>query len=70
MVAKYGVKGGRIKGGGSKAYWWWKELRGVRKGVGVSVGGWFEDGLLHRVSNSESTSFWIDLWLNGEKLCY
>jgi hypothetical protein len=32
LVAKYGLKDGRVKGWGEKSSWWWRDMCGVREG--------------------------------------
>jgi hypothetical protein len=48
LVAKYGLEDGRVMGGGGKASWWWKDMCGVREGVRLSVGRWFEITFVER----------------------
>jgi len=43
-MAKYGVEGNRIRGGGNREYGWWKDLCGVGEGVGMAYEWWFDDG--------------------------
>jgi hypothetical protein len=42
-IAKYGVDGGFILGGGNKALVWWEDLVKVKKGRDLLVGRWFDD---------------------------
>lgn len=41
---------------------WWKELMHICDGVGLEVGGWFEENLCREVSNGENAFyfFWTD----------
>ncbi|MCI30791.1 hypothetical protein A2U01_0052002, partial [Trifolium medium] len=45
LIAKYGVEDGRVRRGGRNSSLWWKDVCDVSKGVGLSVGRWFENRL-------------------------
>jgi hypothetical protein len=57
LVAKYGLEDGRVKGGGGKASWWWRDLCGIREGFGQSVGRWFENNIRRKVGDEKNTYF-------------
>jgi hypothetical protein len=63
LVAKYGLEDGRVMGGGGKASWWWKDMCGVREGVRLSVGRWFENNIRRKAGDGENTYFLRDKWL-------
>jgi len=44
---------------------WRKDLWGIGEVVGEHEGGWFENGMGHRLRNDENYLFWIDPWLDG-----
>jgi hypothetical protein len=48
LVAKYDLEDDRVRGGGRKASWWWKDMCGVREGVGLSVCRWFENNICRK----------------------
>jgi hypothetical protein len=54
LVVKYEIEG---RHGGRNTSIWWKDLRGVSEGVGASDEGWFQEGVVCRVSNGENISF-------------
>jgi hypothetical protein len=57
LVTKYGLEDGRVKGGGGKASWWWRDLCGIREGYGQSVGRWFENNIRRKVGDEKNTYF-------------
>jgi len=59
LVVKHGVEDGHIKGGGSRASGWLKDLEGVREGVCVKNDYWFKPNLFWRVCHGEILSFRI-----------
>ena len=42
LKARYEEEGGRLMDGGGDTSVWWKMICGVRSGVGLGVGSWFE----------------------------
>lgn len=43
-------------------------LVGIRQGVGLEVGCWFNDNMRKLVGNGVNTFFWSDPWLDGVPL--
>jgi len=68
LTTCYGEVEGQVGDGGCKGSIWWKILVGIREGDNIEVGNWFKDNLQRRVGNGMSTSFWWDLWFEGEAL--
>jgi len=44
---------------------WWRMLSRVRRGVGMGVGGWFDNNVRKVVGGGRSTFFWTDNWVGG-----
>lgn len=45
---------------GRSASFWWREVPKIRDGVGVNVGGWFEECASRKVEDGVDTYFWHD----------
>jgi len=65
LVARYGVKDGRLEDGGRTCSSWWREIVRIRDGVGDNSGGWYASCVSRRVGDGAITSFWCDVWFNG-----
>jgi len=60
LVARYGEVRGRLSEGGKDGSTWWKDLVGIRNGLGMEMGSWFDDSLRRSVENGVDTYFWTD----------
>ena len=47
---------------------WWRTISGIRGGVGLGVGSWFDDNIRRVVGGGGSTYFWTDNWVGGVPL--
>jgi len=47
---------------------WWRMMCGIRNGVGLGAGSWFQDNLRRVVGGGRDTYFWIDNWVGGVPL--
>jgi hypothetical protein len=63
LKARYGEEGGRLKEGGQESSSWWRMMCGVRNGVGLGMGSWFEDNFRRVVGGGIDTYFWNDNWV-------
>ena len=63
LKAQYGEEGGRLKDGGSRCSVWWREMCGVREGLGEGVGRWFDDNTCCIVGDGRDALFWHDIWV-------
>lgn len=48
---------------------WWREIVGIRDGVGSAAGSWFSNNLRVNVDNSATTIFWRDRWVGDVPFC-
>ncbi|XP_039686992.1 uncharacterized protein [Medicago truncatula] len=62
LVARYGVRDGRLEDGGRSGSIWWMEVRRIRDGISGGGDGWFEGCVVRRVGDGEGTLFWHDRW--------
>ncbi|GAU31199.1 hypothetical protein TSUD_210560 [Trifolium subterraneum] len=69
LVARYGMKRGRLRDGGRRGSSRWREIAGIREGAGESGGGWFGELVSRRVGDGSDTFFWTDPWVDGIPLC-
>lgn len=49
-----------VGGGGRNSSLWWRRLDGVREGVGVGLGRWFDENVRRFVGNGRGTFSWTD----------
>jgi len=56
-VAKYGGGGGGLRELGRNSLLWRWKVAGVRGGVGVGVGRWFDDNIRRVMGNGSGTFF-------------
>lgn len=49
-----------MKEGSRHSSWWWRMMCGIRNGVGLGVGRWFEDNVCMVVVGGSDTYFWTD----------
>lgn len=68
LRARYGEEGGRLKEGGRESSLWWRMICGIRNGVGLGVGRWFDDNIRRVVGGGGDTYFWTDNWVGGVPL--
>jgi len=64
LKARYGEEGGRLKEGGRESSVWWRMLARVHNGVGLGVGGWFDENVRKVVGGGRST-FFLDGQVGG-----
>jgi len=57
LVARYGVRDGRLEDGGRNGSIWWREVSRIRDRTGGGGDGWFEGCVVRRVGDGESTLF-------------
>nr|ABN05720.1 RNA-directed DNA polymerase (Reverse transcriptase) [Medicago truncatula] len=62
LVARYGVRNGRLEDGGRGGSFWWKEVGRIRGGEGEGGAGWFEGCVARCVGDGEDTLFWHERW--------
>jgi len=41
----------------------------IRRGKGLVVDSWFDDNLVRVVGDGSKMFFWLDVWMEGERLC-
>jgi len=68
LKARYEQEGERLKEGGRESSSWWRMMCGIRNGVGLGVGSWFDDNLRRVVGGGRDTYFWTDNWVGGVPL--
>jgi len=68
LKARYGEEGGRLLDGGENRSAWWRMMCGIRIGVGLGMGNWFEDNVRRVVGGGNTTYFWLDNWVGGVPL--
>jgi len=59
LSARYGVEGGRLKGGGRETSLWWRDLYALCREE------WFIDHVSRSVGNGKQIVFWSDVWIGG-----
>jgi len=57
MVTRLGEEEGRLKEGMGSGFGWWRGLAGIRGGMSLGVGSWFEDNLWMVVGDDASIFF-------------
>ncbi|XP_024632642.1 uncharacterized protein [Medicago truncatula] len=62
LVARYGVRDGRLEDGGRSGSIWWKEIGRIIEGEGGGGVGWFEGCVVRCVGDGEDTLFWHERW--------
>ncbi|KEH28070.1 hypothetical protein MTR_5g063315 [Medicago truncatula] len=61
LVARYGEEDGRLVGGGRSGSFWWREVAKICDGVGVDIGGWFEECVARNVGDGVDTYFGLSI---------
>ena len=56
LSARYGMEGGRLKGGGREASLWWRDISLLCRES------WFTDHVDRSLGNGKHTLFWSDVW--------
>ncbi|PNX86922.1 cytochrome p450 [Trifolium pratense] len=69
LAARYGVKRGRLREGGSRGSLWWGELLHTRDGGGESGEWWFGEHISKKVGDESGTYFWTGPWVDRTHLC-
>jgi hypothetical protein len=69
LVARYGMKLGRLREGGRMGSAWWRDIVRIRDGVGEIRDGWFGECVSRKVGDGTDTLFWSDPWVGGIPLC-
>jgi len=59
LSARYGLDGGRLRGGGRESSLWWCNI------YALSNKEWFSDNTSRSVGDGNHTHFWTDVWLGG-----
>jgi len=59
LLERYGVEGGRLKGGGREASLWWRDMHALCRDV------WFNAHVSRSVGNGKKTLFWSEVWMGG-----
>jgi len=67
LKARYKEEG-RLKEGGRESSMWWRIMYGIRSGVSLGVGSWFEDNVHSLVGGRGNTYFWTVNWVGGVPL--
>ena len=60
LIVRYDEAGGRICMNGGLGSVWWRNIKRIRKGVGVGVGRGLIDNIRRVVGDGASTLFWND----------
>jgi len=68
LHARYGEEGGRLLDGGENMSARWRMMCGIRSGVGMGVGNWFEDNVRWTVGGGGTTYIWLDNRVGGAPL--
>jgi len=68
LRARYGDEGGCLREGGSESSIWWRMVVGIRKGVGLGLGSWFDDNVRRVIGGGDTTYFWTDNWVGDVPL--
>jgi len=48
---------------------WLQCMTGIRDGISMGVGRWFDDNILREVGDGSTTFFWTYRWLGDIPLC-